>query len=52
LAVAGSWPTCPLKYRKPPTSIAWENGPTGGREFLRRNCNLAHRKLLWILGYY
>jgi hypothetical protein len=22
------------------------------REFLRRNCNLAHGKLLWILGYY
>src|SRR5881398_1804770 len=30
LPVAGSWATCPLKYRKPPTSIAWENGPTGG----------------------
>src|SRR5258707_4044052 len=30
LPVAGPWATCPLKYRKPPTSIAWENGPTGG----------------------
>src|SRR5215469_18706983 len=30
LRVAGSWATCPLKYRKPATSIAWENGPTGG----------------------
>src|ERR1700716_1524272 len=30
LPVAGSWPTCPLKKMKPPTSIAWENGPTGG----------------------
>src|SRR5215467_14239155 len=30
LPVAGSWVTCPLKKRKPPTWIAWENGPTGG----------------------
>src|SRR5437764_10722708 len=30
LPVAGSWPTCPLRQRKPPTSIAWENGPAGG----------------------
>src|SRR5271156_1848003 len=30
LRVAGSWATCPLTYRKPPTWIAWENGPTGG----------------------
>src|SRR5437763_13496382 len=30
LPVVGSWPTWPLKYRKPLTRIAWENGPTGG----------------------
>src|ERR1700730_1120770 len=30
LPVAGSWPTWPLKKRKPPTAIAWENGPAGG----------------------
>ncbi len=30
LPVSGPWPTWPLKYMKPPTSIAWENGPTGG----------------------
>src|SRR5919201_4163090 len=30
LPVAGSWPTCPLKKRKPSILTAWENGPTGG----------------------
>src|SRR5262245_3808055 len=30
LPVAGSWPTCPLKNRKPSILTAWENGPTGG----------------------
>src|SRR5262252_5202912 len=30
LPVAGSWPTCPLKKRKPSMLTAWENGPPGG----------------------
>src|ERR1051326_25123 len=30
LPVAGSWPTCPLKKRKPSILTACENGPAGG----------------------